>query len=521
MQLQQLEIVMFLLFDEKDGLGKEKINSPLDCLQNTALHLAIEHFNFDNCFKIVQQLLTVDEINLDVQNAYQETPLMFAAGSGLVNIVKLLQEKKANVMLQDSQGNSALHWAIQSKYKIIGLEVYQSIDEVEDFSFPEFVPEKVGRDEISTEENTQAIIGQLLSMNKKEIINLPNHLGRTPLMEVFVSKKTQYYSSLFPKLVHYGANLEDVDKKNHSAFHHFIHAYQNMLAYQDIILHQGYNFVPVYHLFELFLHHPALDRKIRMNYFTLFILECKLEGQSFPTSNWTHKIGLRNHINSIITLFMENSISFRPLTLFKLAKSIDTNLADAVKESFRTQIQDVRMRFEKLFPSEMKIKPFLQISSVGVRFFVAAVYNIRRENENNPNPLNSLRLPEELLHHIIDHYLWTSDGSDEPMYFINPRLATLNAKDHYRFPTFHALRLFLRIPEKKRDSVLLLNQERIKAFNTGHTEDSSKINDDLNKKLKQYAKPTFFKWPQEMSSKTDQTVLPTQSFSHNLLSILK
>jgi ankyrin repeat protein len=45
------------------------------------------------------------------ENKHGETALHFACGAGHLDIVKLLADRKANLMIIDGSGNNAIYWA--------------------------------------------------------------------------------------------------------------------------------------------------------------------------------------------------------------------------------------------------------------------------------------------------------------------------------------------------------------------------------------------------------------------------
>ena len=61
---------------------------------------------------MVERLLKVKDIQIDIKNSSDWTPLHAAAWSGKLDVVKLLVRKEANVMALDNIGDSMLMKAL-------------------------------------------------------------------------------------------------------------------------------------------------------------------------------------------------------------------------------------------------------------------------------------------------------------------------------------------------------------------------------------------------------------------------
>ncbi|CAF3753055.1 unnamed protein product [Adineta steineri] len=73
----------------------------------TALLCAAEDGDLAN----IKKLCNLATIDVNKENKHGETALHFACGAGNLNIVKLLADRKANLMIIDGSGNNAVYWA--------------------------------------------------------------------------------------------------------------------------------------------------------------------------------------------------------------------------------------------------------------------------------------------------------------------------------------------------------------------------------------------------------------------------
>lgn len=90
---------------------EQKANfSTKDNKNNTLLHIALEH----RAFEIIPLLLEHQDIDLNAQNSGRETALHYAARFNTKpEIVKLLIDKKANVLIANNDGNLPWHLAVE------------------------------------------------------------------------------------------------------------------------------------------------------------------------------------------------------------------------------------------------------------------------------------------------------------------------------------------------------------------------------------------------------------------------
>lgn len=84
-----------------------------DSTGQTALHVALEHWEETGTFTIIIALVQ-HGINLDSQNSAGETALQLAVSKGHEQIVKLLLERKADVTIRDTKGQTVLHVATRN-----------------------------------------------------------------------------------------------------------------------------------------------------------------------------------------------------------------------------------------------------------------------------------------------------------------------------------------------------------------------------------------------------------------------
>ncbi|UJR37554.1 hypothetical protein I4U23_030255 [Adineta vaga] len=73
----------------------------------TALLCAAEDGDLAN----IKKLCNLASIDVNKENKHGETALHFACGAGHLDIVKLLADRKANLMITDGSGNNAIYWA--------------------------------------------------------------------------------------------------------------------------------------------------------------------------------------------------------------------------------------------------------------------------------------------------------------------------------------------------------------------------------------------------------------------------
>jgi ankyrin repeat protein len=59
-------------------------------------------------------------------NQEGECALIIASAKGCIESVRMLIEYKADLNIQDNQGNTALHWAVRRHFTIIALMLIQA-----------------------------------------------------------------------------------------------------------------------------------------------------------------------------------------------------------------------------------------------------------------------------------------------------------------------------------------------------------------------------------------------------------
>lgn len=89
-----------MMYTGKDAMGRPLVWSPL--------HLCSEKGREKCC-----QLLLSYGANIDDQDKWSQTPLMYAVLIEWRNIVSLLIEKGADLNLKERQGRTALHFALE------------------------------------------------------------------------------------------------------------------------------------------------------------------------------------------------------------------------------------------------------------------------------------------------------------------------------------------------------------------------------------------------------------------------
>ncbi|RYP83370.1 hypothetical protein DL770_005390 [Monosporascus sp. CRB-9-2] len=88
---------------------------------NTLLHAACLFGHLD----AVNQLLTEDWINIDAQNQNGDTPLLLACQAGRADIVQTLLQSGADASILNQDGESGLHWLVDTFSTMALLRVYQ------------------------------------------------------------------------------------------------------------------------------------------------------------------------------------------------------------------------------------------------------------------------------------------------------------------------------------------------------------------------------------------------------------
>jgi len=80
-----------------------------------------EIFNavYKNDIDILQILLDFDLSDINYQNEYDETALMYACSTNNLNIVKILLENDADINIQNIDGNTALIGSIANQHPSI------------------------------------------------------------------------------------------------------------------------------------------------------------------------------------------------------------------------------------------------------------------------------------------------------------------------------------------------------------------------------------------------------------------
>src|SRR5205085_11099693 len=124
------------------------------------LMLCTKRFINNNDIECIEYLLNAGA-NSNIQNTDGVTPLMFACDNKKERIVNLLLNKGANCLINDKNGNTALHIACMAHDSITaGIIFLESNNDIE----------RIKKD-----------CTQLLLSNNKDLIDVQNDEGKTPL----------------------------------------------------------------------------------------------------------------------------------------------------------------------------------------------------------------------------------------------------------------------------------------------------------------------------------------------------
>ncbi|ESO90003.1 hypothetical protein LOTGIDRAFT_77052, partial [Lottia gigantea] len=82
----------------------------------TGLHIAVKNSSIDS----VEYLLCIPWIDINYPDKLGQTPLIIAAFKGRVKCVELLLSSNCDITAQDSQGQSALHRALEPYDNTLG-----------------------------------------------------------------------------------------------------------------------------------------------------------------------------------------------------------------------------------------------------------------------------------------------------------------------------------------------------------------------------------------------------------------
>lgn len=149
---------------------KNSINLRETGEQNTALHLAAQKGYYD----IAEILLREEWCEVDLPNKHGETPLVVAARNGHWSIVEQLLLAGANINIEDSQGDTALHISL----RVMEEETNQRLDMAKIRALK--AAEKRIVDQGYTGDAKRLAISCLLVQRGAQI-NCPNKEGITPL----------------------------------------------------------------------------------------------------------------------------------------------------------------------------------------------------------------------------------------------------------------------------------------------------------------------------------------------------
>jgi ankyrin repeat protein len=151
-----------------------------DELENTPLHIACIDCNYE----VANLLLEQSNVNIELLNAFNESPLLSACESNNVPCVKLLLEKKAYPHKRNNNGNNAIHIACQyGNIEIIELLLNRGVSINYRNSYGK-TPLYIA----CIEKQLRCV--EFLLKNGADI-NIPDNIGRTPINACYDSKIKQ------------------------------------------------------------------------------------------------------------------------------------------------------------------------------------------------------------------------------------------------------------------------------------------------------------------------------------------
>ena len=139
-----------------------------------------------------------DRTSLEERNEFDQTPLILAASSGKVDVVKSLVQHGANVEAKDQEGATALHVAIgKARWSVVSFLLLQQ-----------------------PEETHESIIGATaLDVN----VNSSDNLGRTPLHTcALLNSSDKHTTTAIQQLLDLGADINVRDKGDHAPLYYAV-----------------------------------------------------------------------------------------------------------------------------------------------------------------------------------------------------------------------------------------------------------------------------------------------------------
>lgn len=170
----------------EDGASIKKKTAQVDLQSQTKDTKLLEGVNKD------EHPVGGDPINLEKRNEFDQTPLMLAASSGKVDVVKSLVQHGANVEAKDREGATALHVAIErARWPVVSFLLQPETHKVNEIT--------------------------------KIDVNSSDNLGRTPLHSCArLNCSEKDITIAIQQLLHLGADINMRDKADHTPLYYAI-----------------------------------------------------------------------------------------------------------------------------------------------------------------------------------------------------------------------------------------------------------------------------------------------------------